>query len=38
MQLVLTEIHEKTYPHKGGAGLWMDLFDIVYKNRKKAKK
>ncbi|WP_093670794.1 HNH endonuclease [Tenacibaculum sp. MAR_2009_124] len=35
MQLVNKKLHEWSCPHKGGAGLWMDLFRIVYKRRKK---
>lgn len=34
MQLVETKVHRWSCPHKGGAGLWSDLFQIIYKDRK----
>ncbi|MDH7447687.1 HNH endonuclease signature motif containing protein [Aquimarina sp. 2201CG14-23] len=34
MQLVETKVHRWSCPHKGGAGLWSDLFKITYKDRK----
>ena len=35
MQLVKSSIHTLTYPHKGGAKIWTEIFNIVYKNRKR---